>query len=223
MYYSNAGGGSSTCPDTTADTVRGYITEVNPDGSNTIAARGFRNPMYLRCHFRDEVCVATELGDDGGLTFGAHEKVLMIRPATEYGFPCCEGSGVAAPGFPTASCASVAVEEAQFPVHDTPFGLDWERGIWPMPFGDTLCVAKHGSFYDTPFALGAGVFCAPTDATTHAPTGPFQLLVDAFGPDHLSLRTRPTDVAFAPDGRMFFSDDYGNAIYQVAPIELPMP
>ena len=29
-----------------------------------VVARGFRNPMYMRCHYRDEVCFATELGDD---------------------------------------------------------------------------------------------------------------------------------------------------------------
>jgi glucose/arabinose dehydrogenase len=28
---------------------------------------------------------------------------------------------------------------------------------------------------------------------------------------------RPTDVLFAPDGRMFVTDDYGGGVYMIAP------
>ena len=34
---------------------------------------------------------------------------------------------------------------------------------------------------------------------------------------------RPADVAFAPDGRLFFSVDQGNAVYWIAPETLPIP
>ena len=75
-------------------------------------------------------------------------------------------------------------------------------------------VAKHGSFYAS--WHNVGIWWAPTDVVTHAPTGAFTLLVDGFGITTPQLR-RPADVAFAPDGRMFFVDDIGGGVYWLAP------
>jgi glucose/arabinose dehydrogenase len=38
-----------------------------------------------------------------------------------------------------------------------------------------------------------------------------------------SVLDRPSDVAFAPDGRMFFADDQGHGIYWIAPRSLARP
>jgi glucose/arabinose dehydrogenase len=117
------------------------------------------------------------------------------------------------------------MEEVRFPLFDTPFGVDWERGVWPAPYQNVLCVGKHGSFYSSPSWLGAGVFCAPTDPSTHLPNAPFQIFVDGFGSQHMSTGQlfRAADVAFAPDGRLFVSDDIANEIYWVAPESLARP
>jgi glucose/arabinose dehydrogenase len=124
----------------------------------------------------------------------------------------------------TFDCATVTPEEAQFPLNDTPFGLDWERGVWPTPFNGGLFVALHGSFYSSPPWQGSRVVFAPTDPVTHAPTGPFQDIVRGFGYAHAggAPMERATDVAFAPDGRLFIADDMANAIYWVAPAGLAM-
>lgn len=197
----------------------GAIFEVQVGtGTLTTLARGFRNPMYVRCHYRDEVCLASELGEDQ--TIGAVEKILVIRTGTDYGYPCCYRQGVGPRG--PAACADVTPEEMSFPIGDTPFGLDWERGLWPEAYRHALFVGLHGSFYTTPPWQGARIVFARTDPRTHVPMGTWQDFVTGFGPGGSPLE-RPADVAFAPDGRMFFSDDLGNAIYWVAPTDLRMP
>jgi glucose/arabinose dehydrogenase len=212
--YATQGVYSATvCPDTPRD---GVIQRVGGGGLETVAA-GFRNPMYMRCHPRDEVCLAAELGDDGGASDGAREKIVLVRPSTNYGFPCCSTTDRATShNGGRYNCANVTREEASFPLNDTPFGLDWERGRWPEPFRNVLVVALHGSFYSSPPWAGARLVFAATDPNTHAPIGPWMDFVLGFdfrgGP-----LDRPTDVAFSPDGRMFFADDHGNAIYWVAP------
>ena len=119
-------------------------------------------------------------------------------------------------------CSQVAEELTTFPLNDTPFGLDWERNVWPLPFRGALVVALHGSYYSTPQWQGARIVFAATDATNHTPVATFQSLVEGFGPSTPTLR-RASDIAFAADGRMFFSDDHGNAVYWVAPNTLRMP
>lgn len=212
---------SQTCPDTPRE---GAVLRVTP-GAPTLepVAAGFRNPMYLRCHPTEELCLTAELGDDGGASFGAREKIVRIRPDTNYGFPCCSGRDVTTPYNVgnRYNCGQTTAEEAMFPLNDTPFGLDWEPSRWPEPFRNGLFVALHGSFYSTPAWAGARIVFAATDSA-RVPTGAWRDVVRGFGPGGASL-DRPSDVAFAPDGRLFFADDQGHALYWLAPAGLRMP
>jgi glucose/arabinose dehydrogenase len=200
----------------------GYVASVT-SGAPSMMAVGLRNPMYMRCHFRDELCMAAEMGDDGGGSYGAREKLFRIRAGTDYGFPCCAGPDLPAPG--ATSCAGITQEEVVIPIGNSPFGFDWERGVWPGAMNGVLCIAQHGSFYSTPPWLGEGVYCTPTDPTTHVPTANFTMFLGGFSPANAGTARmlRPADVAFAPDGRMFIADDVANAIYWVAPESLARP
>lgn len=185
-------------------------------GSASVVATGFRNPMYIRCHPRDEICAATELGED--LTAGAREKLVVLRPATDYGYPCCYSRDVAAPSS-SAACGTTELEDASFPLSDTPFGLDWEPGYWPAPYSGALFVALHGSFYSSPPWQGARIVFAAADPQTGAPVEGWRDFLLGFGPQGTPLE-RPADVAFTGDGRMFFADDQGGAVYWMAPLTL---
>lgn len=191
-----------------------------PTATLDTLARGFRNPMYMRCHFRDEVCACTELGDDGAPGL-AKEKLLFLGSGSNYGYPDCHGHDTPVLGCGMPDCAAVTQEEVTFTLNDTPFGFDWERGAWPAPYRDALFVAQHGSFYN-PYR-GAGVWWVPADPTTHRPrTNVVQPFVTGFG-NPTTNNERPADVAFSPDGRMFFTVDQGNKVYWVAPTTLRMP
>jgi glucose/arabinose dehydrogenase len=197
----------------------GEISAVAADGSLTKVAWGFRNPMYLRCHFKDEVCAAMELGDD--LHTGAREKMLVIKPNTNYGFPCCYTKG--SPELTGQACDDIATEEASFELAKTPFGFDWEPGNWPAPYKDGLFVALHGSAYSSPAWEGASIVFAPTSPTTHVPVQSWQDFLKAFSSAGGWPLSRPADVKFAPDGRLFFADDHGGHVFWIAPTTLQAP
>ncbi|MFO0682725.1 MAG: hypothetical protein U0234_11765 [Sandaracinus sp.] len=206
----------ATCP--TADV--GYVAELG-SGEPTMLARGLRNPMFMRCHPEADLCLVAEMGDDGGASYGAREKLFVLRPGTDYGYPCCAGPDL--PATPSASCGAVTEEEIVIPLGNSPFGFDWEPGLWEGSMRGVLCIAQHGSFYSSPPWVGEGVYCTPTDPTTHVPTDGFTMFFGGFGTQNASVARmlRPADVRFSPDGRMFVADDNGDAIYWVAPEGLP--
>jgi glucose/arabinose dehydrogenase len=212
-------GGGFSCDMTP---LTGAVSHLEAGGMLNPFARGFRNPMYVRCHFRDEVCAASELGED--LATGAREKILVVRPNTNYGYPCCYTQGAHATGQnATYNCDAVAREDAAITLGDTPFGLDWERGAWPSQFQGALFVALHGTFYASPGpGVNSRIVYSPADPTTHVPTGAWVDFITGFGPTGVVLR-RASDVLFAPDGRMFVADDTGGRIFWVAPTTLRAP
>jgi glucose/arabinose dehydrogenase len=183
--------------------------------SLTRAIYGFRNPMYARCHSSRDLCMVAELGEDQ--TTGATEKLLVIPSAEAwFGYPCCY-TRTTGPQAGSGMCSDVRQEEVSIPLGDTPFGFDWERGRWPEPYRNGLFVALHGSFYTGNFG-GAGVVYLPTDPATGIPRRESAVrFIEATNAQAAPTLQRPTDVLFAPDGRMFISDDYGGGIYMVAP------
>ncbi len=219
MYVSN-GVVYSACPST--DT--GYVAELT-SGAPTTLATGLRNPMYVRCRAGTDLCVVTEMGDDGGGSYGAREKVFVLRAATDYGYPCCAGPDL--PAVSGTDCSAVTAEDIVVPLGNSPFGFDWEPGVWTGPMNGAFCLAQHGSFYTSPPWEGEGVYCTPTDPTTHVPTDGFTLFFGGFGVQNTAAARmlRPADIAFGADGRMYVADDNGDAIYWVAPETLarPMP
>jgi glucose/arabinose dehydrogenase len=194
----------------------GEISRVGMASMNVVA-NGFRNPMYMRCHYKDEVCAAAELGEDGQA--GAREKLLGLRPQTDYGYPCCYSTSKPTAAASPGACTGVKLEDASFVLSDTPFGFDWEHDMWPAPYKGAVFVALHGSFYTSPQWAGARIVFANVDPTTHMPTETWRDFVGGFGPGG-SVLDRPSDVTFAPDGRMFFADDQGGGVYWIAPASL---
>ena len=191
----------------------GEVSLVQGTGVLMPLATALRNPMYLRCHAAAEVCAAAELGEDNRP--GAHEKLLLLRANTHYGFPCCFGASAPVPGA-TESCDDVTKEEGSFALSDTPFGFDWESGRWPAPFTSAMFVALHGSAYSDPVWKGARIVYARTDPATHAPVEDWKDFLGGFGPMGTHL-DRPSDIVFSRDGRMFFADDASGRVFWMAP------
>ncbi len=183
-----------------------------------LVADGFRNPMYLRCAPSScGECYASELSGDDWDGVGGREKLSLLgQPGESWGYPCCVGRDQPLPSAGATSCANVGRELVAIPLHDTNFGLDFERGAFPAPYQHGLFVALHGVF--TSFG-GTGVVWLRTDPSSLRPTGKPELFVSGFGKPN----GRATDVVFAPDGRLFVADDTLGKIYWIAPRTLRMP
>lgn len=180
---------------------------------------GLRNPMYLRCEAWGD-CYAMELTHDAWDAYGATEKLLRLRRGDDYAFPCCVDRGVTWPGTPRGEdCRRVPEPELRIPKHDVPFGFGWAPASWPAPYGGAFFVAQHGAVGSW---ANTGVRWAPADPATHRPTRAVAPFIEGWG-RRGAVVGRTADLAFAPDGRMFFTDDEGGAVYWAAPRSLRRP
>jgi glucose/arabinose dehydrogenase len=221
LYVSRGRGDSSAC--TPEEMTRGAVFTLHIETSAALPLTpelltdGFRNPMFLRCSPGScGDCYAAELSGDNWDGVGGREKLALLGKGDKWGFPCCVGPGMAAPGWDSKNCGDVSSELVAIPLHDTPFGLDFDRGGFPEPYRHGLFVALHGVI--TSYG-GTGVIWMKTDPTTLRPTGSPQMFVKGFG-----MGTgRATDAVFAPDGRLFIADDTAGKIYWVAPRTLAAP
>ena len=225
IYVSRGRFDGSGC--VTSDMEKGAVLELHVEDTTKtfpltpeVVGNGFRNPMYIRCAPNTcGDCYANELTGDGWDGTGAAEKVaLLAEPKGQsWGFPCCVGPGTYAPGSDKSGfdCANAGPERIRIPLHDTPFGMDFERGLFPAPYTHGIFTAIHGVI--TSFG-GTGIIFEPVDPRSLRPTGAATVFVKGIRPTG-----RATDVAFAPDGRLFIADDTSGRIFWVAPRTLQMP
>jgi glucose/arabinose dehydrogenase len=231
IYVSNGGSQSDVC--SRGAPARGAIFTLQPDGGTSLVARGFRNPIALRCEADHDVCVAVELALDYSDIMGGREKLVPIRPGDDWGYPCCAThnapySNVNYAGGGTPDCSGVATDTDSFVIAHTPFGLDFETGAWPAPWGGRVFVTLHGVVGSW---QGARVVAIGVDPTTGMPLPATEL--DGGGPkpdsmlefatgwdDSKNDHGRPAPVTFAPDGRMFLGNDNNGDIVWIAPVNL---
>jgi glucose/arabinose dehydrogenase len=231
FYLTNGGSQSDTCMSTRP--ILGSIWKVASDGSMTLVAKGFRNPIALRCEKNHDVCLASELALDYSATQGGREKILPVHQGDDWGYPCCATRGVPYQGRTysdtgaTPDCSGVASESDSFLIGHTPFGIDFETGKWPAPWGNRAFVTLHGIFGTW---VGARVVGIALDPGTGLPLPASDLdggdssnnMIDfATGwDDGLEDHGRPAPVTFAPDGRLFLGDDQLGAVIWIAPVNL---
>jgi glucose/arabinose dehydrogenase len=229
IYVTNGGAQGDTCLST--NPTRGCILQMTP-GAPTVVAKGFRNPIALRCESNHNVCLAAELGLDYSASLDGREKIVPVRLGDDWGYPCCATKNTPYTGVTysdtqqTPDCSQVAQEDVEFVIGHTPFGLDFEGGKWPAPWGGRMFVTLHGDFEHW---IGARVVAVSLDPATGLPLAASDLdggdsgnMADfATGWDDGKLdHGRPAAITFAPDGRLFLGDDQAGAVIWIAPIDL---
>jgi glucose/arabinose dehydrogenase len=191
----------------------------------TPVAKGFRNAIAVRCQHGHDLCFSTELALDGSGGEGGREKVVPIRQGDDWGFPCCATTGVPYGDISgTPNCSSVATEPVSFVIGDTPFGLDFETGVWPAPFTNNIMVTLHGAVGSW---IGARVVAIPIQSNgmpvTSSDLGTSTLVDLATGWDDGALdHGRPAAIAFSSDGRAFIGNDVDGDIFWIAPASLKL-
>jgi len=228
LYVLNGGEQSDRCEAPLP--VRGAIVHVaspsGPSPSGTVVARGFRNPIAVRCNPGKGKCFALELAKDGSGGEGGREKLVPIRDGLndDWGYPCCASRGIPYPDVPgpAPDCSGVVAETAGFVIGNTPFGLEFAPATWPAPFGHAAIVALHGAVGTF---VGARVIAIPTDPVTgeplrasNLPGGSGFLELASGWDDGEQDHGRPAAVGFTADGRLFLADDIAGLIVWIAPI-----
>lgn len=212
----------------------GAVFKLGAGGTNSEVAKGFRNPIALRCEPDHDVCLVAELALDGSGGSGGREKVVPLRQGDDWGFPCCATQGTPYQGNTyqdtgqTPDCSGVAAESVSFDIGHTPFGIDFETGRWPAPWTGRVFVTLHGDVGSWQGARVVGVSKDPSTGlllpASDIPGGSSNAddMVDfATGwDDSMQDHGRPAPVTFAPDGRMFLGDDIQGMIVWIAPVTL---
>jgi len=213
LLVSNGQFDNNTCPQT--DARLGGVMRIGGGhpARGSVVSDGMRDPLYIRCMPWDR-CYAMELSGDVWENLGGKEKLVELHDGVTLGYPCCIDKDTPNPAVsPAPDCSRASASLHTFPLHDTPFGFDWERNFgWPEPYRNAFFVGLHGKFGSW---LNAGLQWAPTDPETHLPTTPATDFATGFG--RFGAIPRVADVMFAPDGRLFFTDDQGGSIYWIAP------
>jgi glucose/arabinose dehydrogenase len=225
IYVGNGGDQYETC--VTPHPFHGGILKIDPTGANKggiQVAKGLRNPIAVRCAHGHDQCFALELVLDYSAGGGGREKILPIREGDDWGFPCCATKNLPYLGSPSGTdCSGVVPESNSFIVGSTPFGIDFETGRWPAPWGGMAYVVTHGAAGTW---TGARLVAIPMNAST----GQLEPSTDLDGgdvgmkdfgtgwDDNHQDHGRPAAVAFyGGDGRLFVADDNNGVIFWIAP------
>jgi glucose/arabinose dehydrogenase len=227
IYVGNGGGQLDACVEPRPTLGAIVLLDGTPGGTPIV--KGLRNPISVRCAKGHNHCFALELAKDYTADHGGREKMFLIRPGDDWGFPCCATKGLPYPkvtnqdgGVP--DCSGVEAENNAFRIGDTPFGLEFEPGNWPGMWARRAFVATHGA---AGTLIGARIVAVPMDPTAGLPmpssnagdAGDQGMDDFATGWDDGTLKHgRPAALAFAPDGRLFVASDFNGVIFWVAPM-----
>jgi len=225
IYVGNGGDQGETCDPSFP--FHGGILSLGTTSGGTPVARGLRNPIAIRCWHGHGTCFALELAKDYSSGEGGREKMIPIRSGDNWGFPCCATQNVSYAGItPTPDCSGVAPDTDSFLIGDTPFGVDFEPGLWPAPWTNDAIVTTHGAAGSW---AGARVIAITMDPTTGLAepatdkdgnnTGAMTNFATGWD-DRTNTHGRPAAVTFANDGRLFLSNDNNGVIVWIAPVSL---
>lgn len=231
IYVGNGGDQSEAC-DPTRPFHGGILALAGADaggadGGATPVAKGFRNPINVRCARGHDRCFALELGLDYSADEGGHEKLVPIRQGDDWGFPCCATQNVPFPaaGDAAAVCANITPDTDSFVIGSTPFGVDFEPGNWPAPWTGSAFIVTHGAAGTWTGARMVAIAMDPTTGmplpasdTSGSDTGGLMSFATGWDDNTLS-HGRPSALTFSSDGRLFVANDQNGIIFWVAPIQ----
>lgn len=110
-------------------------------------------------------------------------------------------------------CAALPPIEQSFGAHSAALGLSFVDGGLPAPYDRGALAGVHGSWNREPPRAPEVSFFPWQNGTL----GNQQTLVGGFQSDDGTRWGRPVAAVAGPDGAVYVSDDYADAIYRLAP------
>jgi glucose/arabinose dehydrogenase len=236
VYFSIGSTGNISAEDRDATPPRASIMRVPPGGGPAQPfATGVRNGTGLAIAPDGAVWTAVNNRDNtanpqtGEVTMDyvndhPPEAVAKLTPGRELGWPYCNPDGGPA-NLPfirdvqtnadgaELDCASLRVVEQSLGAHAAPLGMSFTDGVLPAPYASGALVGVHGSWNrEPPRAPEVSFF-----PWRHGGLGNQQTLVGGFQADDGSRWGRPVAAVAGPDGAVYITDDYADAVYRLAP------
>jgi glucose/arabinose dehydrogenase len=211
--YVAVGSSCNSCEE--RDARRATILRYDPDGTALgPLATGLRNAVGLAFRPGTGELWATVQGRDWLGDDLPAEYVTRIEPGGSYGWPRCHWTADGPLPDPDLGdpdrCRAVTRPSVLYQAHTAPLGLAFYTGTqFPAEYRGNLFVALHGS-WNRSVPVGYKVIRVRLDGG--AP------VVEDFASGWLEGARywgRPVDVAVAPDGALFVSDDARGAVYRI--------
>ncbi len=212
QLYLSQGSTCNICEE--EDQRRATMMRFELDGSDgEIIATGLRNSVGFDWAPWDQALYATDngrdlLGDDTPPC-----ELNHIQPGKFYGWPYFYGNNIADPDMnadPQAAERSPTQPVHPFRAHNAPLGITFlEASELPDTYTKSALVALHGSWNRSSLDGYKVVSLHWTPAGIEERDFLTGFLRDG------EISGRPVDVAQAPDGSIYISDDYAGAIYRV--------
>jgi glucose/arabinose dehydrogenase len=236
VYFSIGSRGNITADDRDADPPRATIMRVPPVGGPAqVFATGVRNgtglaiapdgTVWAAVNNRDNVAdPQTGQPDPEYVDEHPPESVARLTPGRELGWPYCNPDGGPA-NLPLIrdvetnadgsrmDCESLPPIEQSVGSHAAPLGMSFTEGVLPQPYASGALIGVHGSWNrEPPRAPEVSFF-----PWRNGVLGDQQTLVGGFQVDDGSRWGRPVAAVTGPDGAVYITDDYADAVYRLAP------
>ncbi|RAV11313.1 gluconolaconase [Mycolicibacterium sp. GF69] len=240
VYFSIGSTGNISAADREANPPRATIMRVPPGGGPAQPfATGVRNgtglaiapdgSVWTANNGRDNVAFPHPGPDYGKVreeyvTDHPREQLARLTPGRELGWPFCNPDGGPA-NMPMIrdvqtnadgsrmDCAALPPIEQSLGAHAAPLGLSFTSGVLPEPYSHGALVGVHGSWNaDPPRAPEVAFFGWQDGELTDQ-----QTLVGGFQSTDGSRWGRPVAAVVGPDGAVYITDDYADAVYRLAP------
>ena len=228
IYVTNGGDEGEPCNRENRP-FHGGVLKLDGSVEGAQVAKGFRNPISVRCARGYGRCFAVELARDYTTALGGREKIVPVRDGDDWGFPCCATKDTPyfdLRGEHAPDCSHVPQEIDSFYIGHTPFDLDFETGKWPAPWTHRAFVPLHGIYGSWRGARLVGIdfdvmtgMVLPGSDLSGMSAGAMRDFATGWD-DGSRLHGRPANVAFAPDGRLFLGNDNTGHIIWIAPFGL---
>ena len=236
VYFSIGSTGNITADDRDANPPRATIMRVPPGGGPAQAfATGVRNgtglaiapdgSVWTAVNNRDNVA-DPRTGEPDPEYVNEHppESVARLTPGRELGWPYCNPDGGPAnlslirdvqtnAGGDRMDCASLPPIEQSLGAHAAPLGMSFTDQVLPAPYDRGALIGVHGSWNREPPREPEVSFFA----WRNGGLGDQQTLVGGFQAEDGARWGRPVAAVTGPDGAVYITDDYADAVYRLAP------